>query len=167
MSRSDSWVAVSTEPAAEYTAQVELLRLGLNPYLPQFRRSWLPQKATKPLVRANPLFPRYLFLPLSEARVPGVHYARGLRRPKPILADAEGRPWLAPGDVIFNLAQMEHQGVFDEGLATGDRVHLRSKGPLSGVDMFFDRAAAGVAELFLPLFGGCRGVASTESLVKA
>ena len=37
MARTD-WVALLTDPAAEYSAATELERLGLNPYLPQIRK---------------------------------------------------------------------------------------------------------------------------------
>ena len=44
MARTD-WVALLTDPAAEYSAATELERLGLNPYLPQIRKRWQPPKA--------------------------------------------------------------------------------------------------------------------------
>jgi hypothetical protein len=45
MARND-WVAVVTDPNAEYVAWVELGRFGLRPYLPQGRRRILARQAT-------------------------------------------------------------------------------------------------------------------------
>ena len=56
MARTD-WAALVTEPAAEYTASAELVRFGLQPYLPQVRRRHRAQGLA--LVRLYPLFPRY------------------------------------------------------------------------------------------------------------
>ena len=64
----DSWAAVTTLGGKEYDAELDCRRLGLHPYLPQMRKSWLPRGATKPMLRSVPLFPRYFFVPLVEAR---------------------------------------------------------------------------------------------------
>jgi hypothetical protein len=163
----DDWVAAVTEPAAEYSAKIELERLGLHPYLAQFRKVWSPPGASKPMVRLHPLFPRYLFLPLIEARVREMHYARGLRRPQAILASAEGRPWVATESEINTVIQLEKQGSFDEILAIGDRVRLKKTGVLSGIEILLSSSTSRTAELFLPLFGGCRGTSTMESIVRA
>jgi len=162
----DAWVALVTEPNFEYAAQTELQRFGLTPYLPQFRRMWTPPGAVKPLVRAHPLFPRYLFLPLAEARLRSLHYVRGLRRPKPILCDADGAFWQAHADEIFTVAAIENRGGFDERLGVGDAVKLRS-GALAGLDLFLKRAEGRTVELFTPLFGGCRGTVRADSVQRA
>ena len=67
-----------TLAAREYDAKLDCERLGLHPYLPQMRKSWLPRGATKPMLRCVPLFPRYLFVPIGEARARQLHYVRGL-----------------------------------------------------------------------------------------
>jgi hypothetical protein len=72
------------------------------------RRSWLPRGAVKPMLRAVPLFPRYFFLPLPEARARQLHYIRGLAGHQFLLASVEGRIWEAPGPVIFELARAEN-----------------------------------------------------------
>lgn len=163
----DDWIAAVTEPAAEYAAKIELERLGLSPYLAQFRKVWSPPGASKPMVRLHPLFPRYLFLPLAEARHREMHYAKGLRRPRAILADAEGKPWVATGLEISTIIQMEKQGSFDEIIAIGDRVRLKKTGVLSGIEILLSKSTERTAELFLPLFGGCRGTSTMENLQRA
>ena len=163
----DDWIVAVTEPAAEYSAKTELERLGLHPYLPQFRKVWSPPGASKPMVRLHPLFPRYLFVPIGEARVREMHYARGLRRPRAILADAEGKPMVATRAEIDMVTQMERQGSFDEILAIGDRVRLKKTGVLAGMEILLSRSTERTAELFLPLFGGCRGSVVLEQVVRA
>jgi hypothetical protein len=64
------------------------------------------------------------------------HYVRGLKRPKPVLADANGVPWKAPEADISVLIEFEQEGQFDDALLPGDRVRLRTDGSLSGVEMF-------------------------------
>jgi hypothetical protein len=57
---------------------------------------------------------------------------RGLRKLRPILCDAEGRPWRASDRVIAAVREAEERGDFDEILAQGDKVQL-AKGVLAGV----------------------------------
>lgn len=156
----DTWVAAVTEPRQEYAAKIDLERLGLNPYIAQRRRSWLPPTATKPLLRSCPLFPGYIFLPLKQARLPAVHFARGLRR---MLSDATGCLWQIEGDVIQNIAVAEHRGDFDETMRYGDAVTVR--GAL--FDMVLTKTGERTAEVLLPLFGGCRATAPANELVRA
>ena len=153
---------------ADSVARLELERLGLHPYLPQHRRKWLPPGAARPVVRAYPLFPKYLFIPACEARTREVHYVHHLQGPKPLLCDGEGHLWLAPAAEIFALARTENEGGFDEmppGL--GDRVRLKG-GQLPGVEMFLARSTGKMAEVFSPLFGGSKvTVKNIADLVKA
>ena len=75
-------------------------------------------------MRRYPLFPRYLLLPIREADVPAVRFARGLRRIKPLLA-SEGRPWRCPAAVVD---AVKETGVGEEALRREARV-----------DAFFDQ----------------------------
>lgn len=165
--RPEFWIAAVCEPAGEYVARVDLERYGLHPYLPEFKRPILPRGVARPLVKAFPLFPRYIFLPLADMRQREFHYARGLKRPRPVLADGSGVPWKAPHADIEVLLELERAGQFDVALVPGDRVQLRQKGPLSGVEIFLARASKETAEILMPLFGGCRGRTALSELVKA
>jgi hypothetical protein len=62
------------------------------------------------------------------------------------LNDADGRLWIVPDDVIFELALVENQGLFDETRATDDRVKLR------GMELFSASIGSVIVELFCPLF---------------
>jgi hypothetical protein len=92
----DDWVALVTDPAAEYVVRTELERFGLRPYLPQLRKRWTGSHTGIALMRRYPLFPRYILLPIRDSSGSAVRVCRGLRRIKPILSDAEGRVWRAP-----------------------------------------------------------------------
>jgi hypothetical protein len=151
------WAAATTAKGMEYSARLELERLGLHPYLPQHRRKWLPPGATRPVIRSYPLFPKYLFLPACEARSREAHYVRQLQGPKPLLCNGEGQLWLAPAADIFAIQQTENEGGFDEiRPVLGDRVKLKGNGALSAMDLVVACIDEKTAQLFSPLFGGAR-----------
>ena len=114
------WVALVTEPAAEYLAATELQRFGLAPFLPQMRRRWRSPHG-KAVLRRFPLFPRYLLLRIDETAHPALRIARGLRKARPILADDLGRPWRCPHAVIDAIMLAERRGEFDEIIARATR----------------------------------------------
>jgi hypothetical protein len=158
--RDSSWAAAVTLAGREYESKLDAERLGLHPYLPQMRKSWLPRGATKPMLRSVPLFPRYFFIPLQEARARQLHHVRGLCGHQYLLASAEGRIWEAPGLVIAKLAQAEKEGRFDEvPPELGDKVRLRSSGVLSAMDLVVASLDEKTAQLFSPLFGGVKASA--------
>ena len=164
----NSWAAVVTLAAKEYDAKLDCERLGLHPFLPQMRKSWLPRGATKPMLRSVPLFPRYLFIPIAEARARQLHYVRGLCGHQHLLASVEGRVWEAPGSVIFELARAEHEGRFDEvAPELGARVRLKGSGALSALELIVRTVDEKTAELFSPLFQGCRVKTKVADLVRA
>ena len=128
----DAWAAVMTQAAAEYAVMTELSRLGLHPYLAQRKQRWLPRGATKPMPRAMPLFPRYLFLPIAEARLPQLRYVRGLQGHRFLLSSAEGAIWTASADCIFEIARLENEGAFDSiDVLPGEKVRLKGTSSLS------------------------------------
>jgi hypothetical protein len=153
-----AWAAITTLGGREYDAEQDCRRFGLHPYLPQQRKSWTPHVAShrlaKPLLRAVPLFPRYFFLPLCEARARQLHYVRGLSGHQYLLASLEGRVWEAPGEIIFALAKAENEGRFDAS-------------PLSGMELIVASLDDKLAQLFSPLFSGCRATAKSADLVRA
>ncbi len=164
----DSWGCCVTLASREYDATQDCARLGLHPFLPQMRKSWLPRGATKPMLRSVPLFPRYFFLPIGEARARQLHHVRGLCGHQYLLASAEGRIWEAPGSVIFELARAENEGRFDEvPPELGDRVRLKRGGALAAMDLIVSNLDEKTAQLFSPLFGGARVTAKTVDLTRA
>jgi hypothetical protein len=166
--RDSSWAAAATLAGREYESKIDAERLGLHPYLPQMRKSWLPRGATKPMLRSVPLFPRYLFLPIAEARARQLHFVKGLCGHQFLLASAEGRIWEAPGPIIQELAKAENEGRFDEvPPELGERVRLRAGGALSAMELVVASLDEKTAQLFSPLFGGSRVSAKTASLTRA
>jgi transcriptional antiterminator RfaH len=66
MSASDErWIAVHTQPGAEFKAELHLRRQGYSVYLPRYLK--LVRHARRRDHVARPLFPRYLFVNLAEA----------------------------------------------------------------------------------------------------
>ena len=86
MARND-WCALIAEPTYEYVAVNELRRFGLSPFLPELNKRWIAPRGGGVLPRRFPLFPCYILLRIAEANHRAVHYARGLRKFRPVLAD--------------------------------------------------------------------------------
>jgi hypothetical protein len=164
MARTD-WVAINTEPAAEYTAWLELTRLGLAAYLPQARRRWRPAHSTVALLRKYPVFPRYVLLPYPQAHLPAVRLCRGVLRARPILCNGEGHLWRAPGSVIDDIRAREAAGAFDEVVAVGDKVQV-AKGALR-VEAVLTEIGDGRLSVLLPLFGGVKATVPQADVARA
>lgn len=154
MARTD-WTAIVTGPAQEYLAHSELLRFGLNPYLPQIKKRWITPHTSKLMVRQYPIFPRYLFLPLAEVKAQVFEACAGLRKPNPTLTYRDGRIWRAPAAVIDGLRQAEASGYFDDVLVKGDKIRINS-GVLAGIPAFLENSTHNSVELLTPLLGGAK-----------
>jgi hypothetical protein len=163
----DDWVALVAERSAEYLAAQELERFGLCPYLPQLRRRWVHPHIRVPVMRRYPLFPGYLLLPIKAVDAPVVRVCRGLRRVKPILCDAEGRLWRAPGRVIEAVREAEARGTFDEVLQAGDPVKLTGA-VLAGVSaVLAGSPAARRVTVLLGLLGGVKASVPQADIARA
>jgi hypothetical protein len=115
-----------------------------------------------------PLFPRYVFVPIAEARLPQFHYVRGLPGRKYLLSSSEGTIWTASAECIFQIAKLENEGAFDViDVLPGARVRLKGKSSLSNLDLLVTTAGEKMAELLSPLFGGVRATARNADLVRA
>jgi hypothetical protein len=136
------WAAAKTDAGAEYRVALDLERLGLRPFCPECRRYYSPCGAITPLVRAYPLIPKHLFLPLADARSREVHYVSGLQC---FINDADGKMWAIPDDAIFEVALAQHTGQFDTTTVTGNRVRLY------GLELFLSCLPESTAALFAPL----------------
>jgi hypothetical protein len=141
----DGWAGIHVAPPMEFAACCEAQRLGLLAYCPQRRVRIWPKGVTEPLMRAYPLFKGCLLAPLSQARDRAWHYARGVRGPKYLVEDAEGRPWTAPDAAVRELCQLERENAFDDPLPD-NAVRL------TGCDLLAAIAGEALASLFAPLF---------------
>ena len=152
----------------EYVVTTELTRVGLSPYLAQRKARWTPRGAVRPMVRAIPIFPRYVFVPVAQARLPQVHFCRGLPGHKYLLSSAEGSIWTVSADVIQEIARLEREGAFDAfDVVPGERVRLKGASPVSTMDMFVATAGEKLTELLSPLFGGVKATAKSADLIRA
>ena len=169
----DAWAAVMTMGGKEYDAEQDCRRLGLHPYLPQMRKMWTPRVltsglSTKPCLRSSPLFPKYFFVPLCEARARQLHYCRGLMGRQFLLASKEGRIWECPGPVIAELEFAEKEGRFDETPPElGERVRMKGKGALSTMELLVSCLDDRTAQILTPLFGGVTAKVKVADLVRA
>lgn len=154
MAKSD-WVALVTEPAAEYVARNDLLRFELEPYLPQIRRRCVLPYTSRFQVKLYPLFPRYLLLPQRQLDRGIIHACRGLLRERPILADPDGRSLRIAENLIFAIRQSEKNGDFDESLLPGDKVKI-TDGILTNISAFLEESDENTVQLLTPLFGGAK-----------
>jgi hypothetical protein len=114
MKERDAFAAAICTPKMEFPAEMELRRLGVRCYLPVYKQKWLPRGATRPMLRAMPLFKTYILMEAADARRREMHHAQHLRQPRHLLASAEGTLWLVPGAVVRELARRQNCGEFDE-----------------------------------------------------
>jgi hypothetical protein len=114
----DGWGAIVTLPGGgwEYTAHTEIRRLCLTAWLPQRRARIWRKGAREPLLRATPLIPHRLLMPMSQPRDRALNYARGVAGPKYLVENADGRPWTAGNDAIKEPSCFEREGAFDDPL---------------------------------------------------
>jgi hypothetical protein len=114
------------------------------------------------------LFPRYLLLPIAEARRRELHYVPGLTGDRYLLASAEGRIWEAPASVVSAISEAENRGEFDEiPPSLGDKVKLRGTGALSTMELLVSCLDTTTAQLFSPILGGARVKAKVADLTRA
>ena len=151
----NDWVALVTEPAKEYLAQSELLRFGVNPYLPQCKRRWRQGPGLPFVERKYPLFPRYILLPFYDLDRRKVGSCQGICRARSILANADGTLWRAPNRVIEQIKTAEQAGNFDETLKIGDEVVLDVP-VLLNIPHIIEKLDARTAHIVTPLLGGAR-----------
>jgi hypothetical protein len=155
MARKGAFAAITTLGAREFDALTEIGRFGVNAYLPQARRKWWPRGAVSPVLRAEPLFARYLLVPAAQARCRELHYARYVTQPKHLLCDAGGVVWTVSEEVIAELMERQRMGEFDEIDHTlADKVRLKTTSPLARMEMLLQSTDAGLAQMLSPLFGG-------------
>ena len=128
----EGWAGIHVAPAMEFAACCEAQRLGLLAYCPQRRVRIWPKGVTEPLMRAYPLFKGYLLAPLSQARDRAWHHVQGVRGPKYLVVDAEGRPWTVEDAAVRELCQLERENAFDDPLP-GNAVRLTGRDLLAAI----------------------------------
>lgn len=153
MARTD-WVAIATEPAAEYLAHSELTRFGLCPYLPQARRRFIPCSG-KVVIRYYPLFPRYVLLQYRHLNRELLRLCRGVRKQLPVLCDREGNVWRAPDQAVQVVKDAEARGEFEEEFRKGTKVRLNMP-ILKEFHAVVEKSDGRLVTLFSPLFGGSK-----------
>ena len=161
MARTD-WIALTTDPAAEYLALSELCRFGLEPYLPQARRRYQPV-AGKLCIRFYPLFPRYLLLPVRQLDRSVLRMCRGVKKLMPVLCDREGNVWRAPDSAVRVIREAEVRGEFSENFQKGVKVRLNSP-ILQEIHAVIEKNDEKLLTLFSPLFGGARMKVSRQDV---
>jgi hypothetical protein len=139
------WAGIHVAPAMEFAACCEAQRLGLLAYCPQRRVRIWPKGVTEPLMRAYPLFKGYLLTSFNIARDRAWHHVQGVRGPKYLVVDAEGRPWTVEDAAVRELCQLEREGAFDYP-PPGNAVRL------AGCELLAAIAGDALASLFAPLF---------------
>jgi hypothetical protein len=163
----DDWVAVVTDPSAEYVAWAELLPLRAASFPAADASALALAQQRQVAVRHYPSFPRYLLLPIRAVKHDALPLCRGLRKFKPILSDAEGHLWRAPDWVIAAVREAETRGDFDEILVQGDQVRL-AKGALRGVEAVLTEIDRdGRLNVLLPLFGVAKATVPQADVARA
>lgn len=152
------WYAVETKPAAEYVAETEIRRVGIEVFLPQYRREYRHHRSKKWIARSFPLFTGYLFVRAEQLDWGALMTCRGLER-DPVLRDADNRPVRIGGTEIEAIRERAEAGEFDDlrtrsaGFRSGERVRI-SGGALAGMEALVARVKSGRnVALLIEMFG--------------
>ena len=167
----DDWSVLRCSSGSEYLAESELARLDLHPYLPQYRRYWIPSGARSYVPRRWPLFSGYLFIPHTEIDRTRLRLCRGLAREDMILSDPLGRPLRVRAGVIAELRVHEQAGMFDEQPAEAHRpgsIAAVRSGPCAGMEVLVAAVRSRTAlQVLTPLFGGARATVAARDVAAA
>jgi hypothetical protein len=112
----EGWAGIHVAPAMELIACCEAQRLGLLVYCPQRRVRLWPKGVTEPLMFAYPLLRGCLLASFNIARDRAWHHVQGVRGPKYLVVDAEGRPWTVEDAAVRELCRLERENAFDDPL---------------------------------------------------
>lgn len=164
------WYAVMTKPAAEYIAEVDMRRVGLTVYLPQYRKEYRHHRSKAWLTKQFPLFAGYLFIVADDLDWGALSTCNGIER-DPILRDHMGKPLPIDGGVILRIHENEDCGAFDETrremhrLQPGEPVMLSDSSLQGMVSRVRNRRSV---ELLVTLFNTqIKATTSVGRLVKA
>ena len=134
------WYAVSTKPHHERRAELNLQRLGVETFNPQFKESKVIRRVRR--VVTVPLFPGYLFVKVDlDNQFRAVSYAKGVRRivtfgltpakvDEELIEAIKGR--LSSGEMITPVRVLK----------AGQTVKIQD-GPLGGLHAVFEREMTG------------------------
>lgn len=134
----NDWFVVRAKPAGEYLAETEMRRVGMTPYLPQYRMAYHHRRSKRRMVRMFPLFLGYLFAPARGFDLAALQDCDGIVRTEPILADQFGRPIPVADSVIAKIRGNEECGAFDDlpgkhRLSRGEPIQLVDTPLMEGV----------------------------------
>ena len=130
------WYTVNTKPRQETLAAQSLMRLGVETFLPQFKRSKLIRGKRRPVTSA--LFPGYLFARFDmPTHYRAVNFSRGVRR----VVSFGSAPVTIEDEMIESI-----KGKLLDGYAVpqassfspGQPVRIQ-EGPLRGLEAVFER----------------------------
>lgn len=132
------WYVVRARPAAEYLAESEMRRVGMDTYLPQYKRTSRHRRSKRIIVRMFPLFLGYLFTPARTLNLSALADCDGVARTDPIIADQFGRPLPLPDALIAKIRGNEECGAFDDlpgkhRLARGEPIQIADAPLMEGV----------------------------------
>ena len=142
MPSTTDWAAITVLPAMEYVAFSECQRFGLTCFLPQRRTLWRPAGASSPLLRSVPLL-KGLLIRMSQARDRAIPHAKGIRCPRWLLEDGEGKVSSTPDEAVHRLSYLDREGAFDQ---------LGNMARLEGVELLAAVAGEALASVFRRCF---------------
>lgn len=130
--RSCFWTLVYTKPKHELRALYNLERQGFKCFMPICKIERIKQG--KPHFIEEPLFPRYIFIVLSQSDVgsnwSSIRYTLGVMK----LVTLGGLPVKVMPEIVSNLRQCRE--IILDRFYSGEEIHL-IKGPLKGLEAIF------------------------------
>ena len=132
-----NWYAVQTKPAREDEAASNILRLGLDVFLPKMKRKKYAWGRCKAVIK--PLFPGYIFARFSPLpHLHSIRYARGVTR----VVSAGDMPVPLDQEIISVIRSRVGKDGFvsigQDSFKAGDQVFIND-GPLQGLVGIFEQ----------------------------
>jgi transcriptional antiterminator RfaH len=132
-----NWYAIQTKPSREDEAAANIIRLGLEVFLPKMKRKKYAWGRCKAVIK--PLFPGYIFARFSPSPyLHSVRYARGATR----VVSAGDTPVPLDKEIISMIQSRVGKDGFvsigQDSLKSGDQVFIND-GPLQGLVGIFEQ----------------------------
>lgn len=161
------WYAVNTKPHQEHLAELNLTRIGVETFFPQFTQSKLVRRKRQTVI--NPLFPGYMFARFElETHYRAVTYSHGVRK----VVDFGRAPAVVDDEIIRAIQSTIHDGFValpHPSFTPGQVVRIK-EGPLRGLEAIFEREMGDherVVLLLRALSYQARVIMDLEQLVSA
>ena len=147
------WYLVHTKPRSEYLARENLERQGFETYLPEIREA--RNRRGKLVTAVVPMFPRYLFIHLSE-QVDNWSTIRSTMGVSGLVYFGQ-RVARAPDDLIFTLKGQEDEGgvqvLSTDRYEPGARIRVVVGGMIGYEGIFMARSNRDRASILLDILG--------------